>query len=237
MNHKHEKLILLEQIKSLVETSLQLILSTKESAGNIKNLQWHKVVDNNSDALIKLIHTFEQHSLFIGIKNDLCDNIRKLISSLETTTITSQGHYMDYQSRMMEVLRQMIQTIQEINNSDNIQHLANQLTHEYHDLVNATYGAISTAAKNDLAVYIKNNIQELGSILIELIRKLADQNPKNDLDILCQKFIEKVIVLFSMKVFIFRVIFIRSPIPRIFYKEVYMVYKLVLLQQIQLVVL
>ncbi len=49
MIHKHEKILLLEQIKSLVETSLQLILSTKESGGNIKNLQWHKVIDNNSD--------------------------------------------------------------------------------------------------------------------------------------------------------------------------------------------
>jgi hypothetical protein len=75
MIHKHEKVLLLEQIKSLVETSLQLILSTKESAGNIKNIQWHRVVDTNSDLLINLIHKivqkFQEQSSSMSIMNGL----------------------------------------------------------------------------------------------------------------------------------------------------------------------
>jgi talin len=47
-----ERILLLEQSKSLVETSLQLLLSCKESAGNVKNLQWHRVVDNNCDLVM-----------------------------------------------------------------------------------------------------------------------------------------------------------------------------------------
>ncbi|CAF4681847.1 unnamed protein product [Rotaria sp. Silwood1] len=196
MTYRHEKILLLEQIKSLVETSLQLILSTKESGGNIKNLQWHKIVDNNSDLLIKLIfkliHTFEEQSSLIGIMNGLCENIRKLISTLDTTKITHQGYFIDYQIRMIEILQQMMITIEQINTTDNIRHLANQLTRQYNELINITYGAIGTANTNDLSIHIKNIVQDLGLISIELIDKLGQHDSKNDLDILCKKIVEKI---------------------------------------------
>jgi talin len=196
MIHKNEKLLLLEQLKSLVETSLQLILSTKESGGNIKNLQWHKIVDNNSDLLIKLIqklvHTLQEQSSSLSV-----ENIRKLISTLDTTKITNQGHFIEYQSRMIEILRQMTMTIQQINNSDNIRHLINKLTCEYNELINGTYGAIGTAITNDLSIRIKNVIKDLGLIIIELLEKLGENYSKYDLENLCQKFIEKVIFFFS----------------------------------------
>ncbi|CAF1003447.1 unnamed protein product [Rotaria sordida] len=194
--YRHEKILLLEQIKSLVETSLQLILSTKESSGNIKNLQWHKIVDNNSDLLIKLIykliHIFDEQTSTIGIMNGLCENIRKLILTLDTTKLTHQGYFIDYQIRMIEILQQMIITIEQINNSDNIRYLANQLTRQYNELINITYGAIGTANTNDLSIHIKNIVQDLGLISIELIDKLGQNNIKNDLNILCQKIIEKI---------------------------------------------
>jgi talin len=197
MIHKHEKVLLLEQIKSLVETSLQLILSTKESAGNIKNIQWHKVVDTNSDLLIKLINKivqkFQEQSSSMGIMNGLCDNIRKLISTLDTTMITNQGHFIDYQNRMVEILRQIARAIKERNNSIDIRHLANQLTREYNELINITYGAMGTATTNDLAARIKKTVQDLGFILIELIEQLGQNKSKYDLDHQCQKVIEKVI--------------------------------------------
>ncbi len=197
MIHKHEKILLLEQIKSLVETSLQLILSTKESAGNIKNLQWHKIVDNNSDLFIKsiqkLVHTLEEQSSSVGVMNSLSENIRKLISTLDTTMITNQGQFLDYQTRMVEVLRQMAKTIQEINNSDNIRHLSNRLTCEYNELINATYGAMGTSITNELATRIRNVVKDLGLIIIELIEKLGENYSKHDLENLCQKIIEKVI--------------------------------------------
>ncbi|CAF2824008.1 unnamed protein product [Rotaria sp. Silwood2] len=165
MIYRNEKIHLLEQIKSLVETSLQLIFSTKESGGNIKNLQWHKIIDNNSDLLIKLIykliHTIEEQSSSIGIMNGLCENVRKLISTLDTTKITHQGHFIDYQIRMIEILQQMIITIEQIHASDNIRHLANQLTRQYNELINITYGAIGTVNTNDLSIHIKNIVQDL----------------------------------------------------------------------------
>jgi hypothetical protein len=194
MVHKHEKLFLLEQIKSLVETSLQLMLSTKESGGNIKNLQWHKIVDNNSDLSIKLIqklvHTLEDQS---SSSAGLCENIRKLILTLDTTKISNQGHFIEYQNRMIEILRQMAMIIQQINNSDNIRHLINKLISEYNELINATYGAIGTAITNDLSIRIKNVVKDLGLITIELLEKLGENYSKYDLENLCQKFIEKVI--------------------------------------------
>ncbi|CAF1156243.1 unnamed protein product [Adineta steineri] len=196
MAHKHEKILLLEQIKSLIETNLQLILSTKESSGNIKNLQWHKVVDTNSDLAVKLIQKFiqifQEQTSTNGQINNLCDNIRKLISTLDTTTIKNQGHFIDYQTRMIEILRQIIKTIKDINDSIDIRHLANQLTREYNELVNNTYGAVGTATSNDLSIRIKKVVQDLGFILIELIEKLGQNKFKHDLESLCQKVIEKI---------------------------------------------
>ena len=196
INHKHEKILLLEQVKTLVETSLQLILSTKESAGNIKNIQWHKIVENNSDLFIrtveKLVQTFEQQSSSVGVMNHLSESLRKLISTLDTTMISNQGQFMDYQVRMIEILRQIAKTVQEIHSSDSIRQLANRLTCEYNELVNATYGAIGTANTNELAGRIRNIVKELGLVIVELIEKLAENYSKHDLESSCQKVIEKV---------------------------------------------
>jgi hypothetical protein len=212
MKHTREKCLILEQVKSIVETSLQLIMSTKESGGNLKNSQWHKVVDDSSDSLTKsvhkLVHTLEDQSSSIGIMSGLSENIRKLISTLDTTMLTNQGHFVEYQTRMVEILRQMARTTQEIltqiNHTDNSRHLANQLTREYNELINATYGAIGTALTNDLATRIKSVVSDLGLTCIELIERLGlyqqnnhDQNLKHNLESLCQKIIEKVFSYFD----------------------------------------
>ncbi|UJR28105.1 hypothetical protein I4U23_009360 [Adineta vaga] len=207
MIHPREKCLILEQVKSIVETSLQLLMGTKESGGNMKNSQWHKVVDDNSELLTrsihKLVHTLEDQSSSIGIMSGLSENIRKLISTLDTTMLTNQGHFVDYQTCMVGILRQMARTTQEIltqsNHTDHIRHLANQLTREYNELINATYGAIGTATTNDLATRIKSVVADLGLTCVELIEKLGlyqqnnhDQNLKQDLEILCHKVIEKI---------------------------------------------
>ncbi|CAF0901956.1 unnamed protein product [Adineta ricciae] len=207
MTHAREKCLILEQVKNIVETSLQLLMGTKESGGNIKNTQWHKVVDDSGDLLTRsihiLVHTLEDQSSAIGIMSGLSENIRKLVSTLDTTMLTNQGHFVDYQTGMVEILRQMARTTQEIltqkNNTDHIRLLANQLTREYNELINATYGAIGTASTNDLATRIKSVVADLGFACVELIEKLGlyqqnnhDQNLKQDLEILCQKVIEKI---------------------------------------------
>ena len=196
MIHKHEKLQLLEQIKELVETSLQMILSTKEAGGNPKNIQWHKIIDTNSDALVKLIRklvqTLPEQSSANGLMNGLCENIRQLISTLETTKITNQGQYIDCQARMIEVLRQLARSMKTINDSIDIRHLADQLTREYNELVHATYGAIGTANTNELSIRIKKVVQDLGFVLIELIEKLGQNKSKYEFDSVCQKVVEKV---------------------------------------------
>jgi hypothetical protein len=171
-------------MKSLTETSLQLILSTKESSGHIKNLQWHKIIDQNCDLLIQLIHTIKEQS---STKN-AAEHIRKLISTLDTTIITNQGHFTDHQNRMIDILKQM--TIQDRNNSDH----SRQLIREYNELINSTYGAIGTAITNELAINIKNAVRELGLILID---KLGQNYSKYDLENLSQKVILTFVLLIN----------------------------------------
>lgn len=207
MTHRREKLLILDQAKSIIETSLQFLTGAKESGGKVKNVQWHKVVDENTEILSTSIHrlvqTFEEQSSAIGIMSGLSENIRKLISTLDTTMLTNQGHFADYQTRMVEILRQMARTTQEIltqnDQMEQSRHSANQLTREYNELINATYGAIGTAMTNDLATRIKSVVADLGFSCIELIEKLGlyqqhhhDQSLKQELETLCHKVIEKV---------------------------------------------
>jgi hypothetical protein len=148
------------------------------------------MIDNNCDLLIKLIQTIKEQSSM----NNLSENIRKLISTLDTTVLTNHEQFIDYQNRMIENLKQMNMMIQDKNNSDNI----HQLIREYNELINSTYGAIGTAITNDLAIRIKNLVRELGLILIELIEKLGQNYSKYDLENLSQRFMEKVILDFFL---------------------------------------
>ena len=148
------------------------------------------MIDNNCDLLIKLIQTIKEQSS----NNNLSENIRKLISTLDTTVLTNHEQFIDYQNRMIENLKQMNMMIQDKNNSDNI----HQLIREYNELINSTYGAIGTAITNDLAIRIKNLVRELGLILIELIEKVGQNYSKYDLENLSQKFMEKVILHFFL---------------------------------------
>ena len=200
----HETVRRLEQVKAVVETSLQLMLSAKESGGNIKNLQWHKIVDNHTDALIscteQLVGSLKESSPSKVTVHSLAENIRQMVPSLDMTKPSHQGHFVEYQTRMLEILRVMTRLIQEIltqiNHSDAIRSLADRLTRDYSELITVTHGAMGTASSVDLAGRIKHVITELGLVLAEFIEKLADENPQTsstfDLEKLSQKVIEKV---------------------------------------------
>ena len=194
--HKHEKILLLEQVKAIIEISLQLSLSTKECGGNVKNTQWHKILDNNCDLFIKsiekLVQRFEEENSLQQTMKTITDNIQKLISTLDTTMISNQGQFIEYQCRMVEVLKNLSQTIQTIHQTEQIRSLGNRLSTEYNDLVNATYGAIGTSITHDLAGRIRHVVKELGVGLIEFIEKLGGNYTKQDLESLLQKILEKV---------------------------------------------
>lgn len=251
MTHRREKSLILDQVKTIVETSLQFITGAKESGGNLKNTQWHKVVDENSELLTrsvhKLVHTLEDQSSSVGIMSGLSENIRKLISTLDTTMLTNQGHFVEYQTRMVEILRQMARTTQEIltqtDRTDNIRHLANQLTREYNELINATYGAIGTAATNELATRIKSVVADLGFTCIDLIEKLGfyqqnhqDQSLRHELETLCQRVIEKVCSpspSFCLLCISHCLPFARSPTSWLPCKPVHVEHKLASMPQVQ----
>ncbi|CAF0840452.1 unnamed protein product [Didymodactylos carnosus] len=206
ITNSRQQTTILEQLKSVVETGLQLLISAKESSGNVKNVQWHKVVDENSSQMIsllkELVHTIEENSSSIGIMSGLCENIRKLIHTIDSNVITD-GLFQDYQTRMVEIVRQMARTTQDIltksSNHEDVKYLASQLTKEYNELIRATYGAIGTASTTELASRIKRVVSELGEACIELIQKIGqlqqnphDQTLKREIQDLCQKVIEKI---------------------------------------------
>ncbi|CAF0836753.1 unnamed protein product, partial [Didymodactylos carnosus] len=206
ITNSRQQTTILEQLKSVVEIGLQLLLSAKESGGNVKSIQWHKVVDENSSQMIsilrELVHTIEENSSSIGIMSGLCENIRKSIQTVDSNVITD-GLFQDYQTCMVEIVRQMARTTQDIltksSSNEDIKHLATQLTRKYNELIRATYGAIGTASTTELASRIKRVVIELGETCIELIQKIGqlqqnphDQTLKHEIQDLCQKVIEKI---------------------------------------------
>lgn len=128
----------------------------------------------------------------VNLIQNLCENLRKSISTLDTTVFSNQGYFIDYQMRMIEILKQMSITNEQINHSDNIRNVFNQLTCQYNELIKVSYGAIGTATTNDLAGYIRDMVKDLGFASIELMEKLVQNNSKNDIDISCRKLSEHV---------------------------------------------
>lgn len=170
----------------------------------MKNLQWHRIVDNNSDQLVnlihKLLHAFEGKASTSHTSSEhFEDSVRRAIADLDAKSLTPQGHFLEHQTRMTGILRQITRTIQEIsaqpNQIDQSRYLTDQLAREYQELSNASQNAIVTATNKELANRIKRSITEIGFANIEFIDQLGQfQEKKSNVDLgkLSQQVNEKV---------------------------------------------
>lgn len=115
---------LLDQTKTVTESTLQLVYATKECGGNPKAISIHPDIDENTimtrEALQDLIANVEKLSTQSGIVTGVIDTITRAITRLSDHRMSLVGQYnesdtyVDFQTRMVENAKEIAKIAQEM---------------------------------------------------------------------------------------------------------------------------
>ncbi|KAL0113705.1 hypothetical protein PUN28_012676 [Cardiocondyla obscurior] len=182
MVHSKQQMVLLDQTKTVAESTLQLIYVTKESGGNPKAIALHTEVDetveSTKDALQELQNTLETISTSAGIVTGLIDTISRAMVRLEDhrmSTIDTVDSYVDYQTRMVEAAKEIARLAQEMSTKSStdvarLGPLAVDISHKYTQLARDTSGASAAASNADVSARLRTGVQELGRACADIVR-------------------------------------------------------------------
>ncbi|EZA56621.1 talin-1 isoform X2 [Ooceraea biroi] len=182
MVHSKQQMVLLDQTKTVAESTLQLIYVTKESGGNPKAVALHSEVDetveSTKDALQELQNTLETISTSAGIVTGLIDTISRAMVRLEDhrmSTIDTVDSYVDYQTRMVEAAKEIARLAQEMSTKSStdvarLGPLAVDISHKYTQLARDTSGASAAASNADVSARLRTGVQELGRACADIVR-------------------------------------------------------------------
>ncbi|XP_071498741.1 talin-1-like [Diadema antillarum] len=173
------QMALLDQTKTVAESTLQLLYVSKESGGNPKAVHTHPAVDEAAqgmkEAVDDLMTTLEEAASEFGIVTGMMDSISKAILVTEESVPESEmGDFVDYQTDMVRTSKAIIKTAQDMvtkanSNVAELGTLANQLQHHYNKLAQDARGA-QASTNQEVADRIKKTVQDLGHACISLIK-------------------------------------------------------------------
>uniref|UniRef100_T1K2Z5 I/LWEQ domain-containing protein n=2 Tax=Tetranychus urticae TaxID=32264 RepID=T1K2Z5_TETUR len=177
---------LLSQTKTVCECGLQMLFAVKEAGGNAKNTSSHADIDEAGECLKEAIndlsHTLQTTSPGAAHVPVVVDSISKSIGRMDERysfsgdLIDPSLSFVDYQTRMVNILREINRIAQEINTKsvnkevDQLSELTNNLATNYSNLTLNTIGAIGTTSNYEVGNRIKSSVQELGSACIQLTK-------------------------------------------------------------------
>ncbi|XP_074594271.1 talin-1-like [Brevipalpus obovatus] len=187
---------LLDQTKTVCECALQLLYAVKECGGNPRASSVHSDIDDACEALREAIqdltHTLQSSSGETQVSG-LVDSLTKSISRVDERHSMSNIElvrrsldFVDYQTKMVNVLREITRTSQEISSKSITQvnqlgPLVNNLVSKYSSLATDASGAISATNNVEIASRIRSSIQELGTACVHLTRAAGIvQNDSSD---------------------------------------------------------
>lgn len=200
--------LLLEQCKTVVESMLQLLIASKENAGNPKskeggnNNSLHQAIDENADGtkevIEDLIQTLEEgdpsraENLVTSIRNMDINDMGENLSEEQKQLV-----FKEYEIKIKQITYTLQQILQEmpgsVSNPADLGHHAQQLTQTYNCLILACKGYIHNAWMNhesesdpsritNQSARIKSIAQDLGKSCIDLIQltgQLTNSNLNN----------------------------------------------------------
>ncbi|XP_048515080.1 talin-1 isoform X2 [Athalia rosae] len=182
MVHSKQQMVLLDQTKTVAESTLQLIYVAKESGGNPKAVNLHAEVDetveSTKDALRELQNTLETISTSNGIVTGLIDTISRAMVRLEDhrmSTIDTVDSYVDYQTRMVEAAKEIARLAQEMSTKSSVDvarlgPLAVDVSHKYTQLSRDASGASAATTNADVSLRLRTGVQELGRACADIVR-------------------------------------------------------------------
>ena len=193
----------LEQTKTILESTTQLMLASKEGAGNPKNnSNLHQSIDENADGtkevLDDLIQTLEEATAQNGHVASMVDTLSKSIAQIDLSTdqVDSNNQqeksvsFVECQTRIVQLTKSIQQSIKDMSlcNLNELGQYAQQITQLINSLIMSSKGAINKCSSADLANRVRATTQDLGKASIDLIclagrlqNNSTDKTLRNDL--------------------------------------------------------
>lgn len=213
-----QQTIVLEQTKTVLESAAQLMLASKESAGNPKNTSnLHQTIDENADGtkevLDDLIQTLEEATAQHGYVSSMVDHINRAMASMELSdggvngdqtgraksTDDQDKHmlFVEYQTKIVQLVKLMQENVKSLSicQRTELGTSAQQLTSTFSYLILASKGAIQACTNVDLQQRIRLTLADLGKSCLELIhlagRLQQSSNQQGDDKMLRKEFLEQ----------------------------------------------
>lgn len=182
--HSNKQILLIDQTRSVVESSRELVEVAKEAGGNPRATQLHSrlddAVDNTREIIQELNTTVEKLSTESGIVSGLMEQIYRAMSRITDKrqsifNATSSASFVDYQTRMVQSAKEIARLANEMNakaalDPSKLAQPSVDITHHYNQLAQDSIGASHVTTSSDSALRIKQSVQDLGRSIGSLIQ-------------------------------------------------------------------
>ncbi|KAG5839675.1 hypothetical protein ANANG_G00207450 [Anguilla anguilla] len=176
-----QQMIVLDQTKTLAESSLQMLYAAKEGGGNPKACHTHDAIAEAAqlmrEAVDDIMVTLNEAASEGGMVGGMVESIAEAMGRLdEGTPPEPEGSFVDYQTTMVKYSKAIAVTAQEmmaksVTSPEELGGLASQVTADYGQLALQGRLAAATAEPEEIGFQIKTRVQELGHGCIFLVQK------------------------------------------------------------------
>lgn len=189
--HSSQQMVFIDQTKSVVESSRELVQLAKEAGGNPRATQLHpridEAVDGVREAILELNATVEKLSTDSGAVTRLMEQISRAISRLSDKRASFMGGngaetFVDYQTRMVQNAKNIARLANEMNakatlDPSRLSQLSTDITHSYAQLAQDSIGASYATTSADSSVRIKTSVLDLGRSIGAIIQAANGLRP------------------------------------------------------------
>uniref|UniRef100_A0A672N1K6 Talin-2 n=1 Tax=Sinocyclocheilus grahami TaxID=75366 RepID=A0A672N1K6_SINGR len=176
-----QQMNLLDQTKTLTESTLQMLYAAKEGGGNPKAAHTHDAIAEAAqlmrEAVDDLLLTLNEAASEVGIVSGMVDSIADAMGKLgEGTPPEPEGSFVEYQTTMVRYSKAIAVSAQEmitksVSAPEDLGSLASQITADYSQLAVQGRLAAYIAEPEEIGFQIKTRVQELGHGCIVLVQK------------------------------------------------------------------
>ncbi|XP_066523115.1 talin-2 [Hoplias malabaricus] len=180
MDHQ-QQMNILDQTKTLAESSLQMLYAAKEGGGNPKASHTHDAIAEAAqlmkEAVDDIMVTLNEAASEGGMVGGMVESIAEAMGRMdEGTPPEPDGTFVDYQTTMVKYSKAIAITAQEmmtksVTCQEELGGLASQVTVDYSQLAQQGRLAAATAEPEEVGLQIKTRVQELGHGCIYLVQK------------------------------------------------------------------
>ncbi|XP_067090341.1 talin-2 [Osmerus mordax] len=178
---QQQQMTILDQTKTLSESSLQMLYAAKEGGGNPKAAHTHDAIAEAAqlmrEAVDDIMVTLNEAASEGGMVGGMVESIAEAMGRLgEGTPPEPDGTFVDYQTTMVKFSKAIAITAQEMMTKsvtcpEELGGLASQVTVDYGQLAHQGHLAAATAEPEEVGFQIKTRVQELGHGCIYLVQK------------------------------------------------------------------